>query len=165
MNPSFRSLAAGLAAAFAMGAAAAAPRGVEPFGPKTWAALQSALQRPTAVVFTTTDCTHCPAAIARIADAIAPLGPRAGLAAVVMDLAPGEADAALLANPHYARADRLLAFAAAAPALRFEVSPRWRGVTPFVALLVPGRAPLFVTGAPSPAQLDAWLGEAGLRAH
>ena len=75
------------------------------------------------------------------------------------DLAPGENDARLLASPHYHVADRLLAFNGPAAAIRHAVDPRWRGLSPAVAWLAPGRTPEFVQGAPAPPQLSAWLGE------
>ena len=69
-------------------------------------------------------------------------------------------DAGLLANPHYASAQRLLAFDGQQAALRHAVNPSWRGVTPYVALLRPGAAPTFSLGMPSDAQLRAWAAAA-----
>ena len=140
----------------------AAPQRVERFEAPTWQRLQATLQRPTAVVFTTTDCSYCPAVVQGVGAALAQGGLRAAkaeLVAVVMDVAPGEADAALLADAHYRPADRLYAFAGQPAALRHAVQPRWRGITPAVALLAPGVAPRWIVGAPSAAQLDAWARE------
>jgi len=135
--------------------AAAAPRSVEPFTATGWAALQDGLRQPAVVVFTTTDCAHCPAVIAQLARALHQ-PPRRPLLTVVMDLAPGEADAQLLGTAHYRAADRLLAFDGQAPALRHAVNPAWRGVTPYVALLVPGQPVRWVTGPPAAADIAAW---------
>lgn len=140
-------------------AAQAAPGQVERFTPATWRHWQATLSRPTAVVFTTTDCAYCPAAVAALRRALAEGRLRdlhAELAAVVMDVAPGGDDAALLADAHYQPADRLLAFDGPAAALRHAVEPRWHGVTPAVALLAPGLAPRWIVGAPSEAQLEDW---------
>ncbi len=160
-------------AAFAVSTAGAAPRAVEPFTPSTWAGWQGDLAQPAVVVFTSTDCAHCPAVLERLTQAVqerrarrpAPgaasaAGSGAGLAviAVVMDVAPGQADATLLARPHYRGADRLFAFAGPTAALRFSVNPAWRSVTPYVAFLQPGRPPTWVTGPPSAADIAAWAG-------
>lgn len=137
----------------------AAPARVERFTPTTWRQWQATLSRPTAVVFTTTDCAYCPAVVAALRSALAEGRLRAAgaeLAAVVMDVAPGADDAALLADAHYRPADRLLAFDGPAGALRHAVEPRWRGVTPAVALLAPGLAPRWIVGTPNQAQLADW---------
>lgn len=137
----------------------AAPASVERFTPATWRHWQATLKRPAAVVFTTTDCAYCPAVVAALRRQLAEGRLRtsgAELAAVVMDVAPGDDDAALLADAHYRPADRLLAFDGPAAALRHAVEPRWRGVTPAVALLAPGLAPRWIVGAPSGAQLEDW---------
>jgi len=148
---------AGVAGLFAVSAAAAAaaPKGVEPFGADTWSALQAA-HAPTAVVFTTTDCSHCPAVVEQLARAVQQRRDGARLVTVVMDVPPGEADAELLATPHYRRAGRLLAFDGAAAALRYRVNPAWRGVTPYVALLRPGQPVTFVMGPPSAQDVKDW---------
>lgn len=135
---------------------AAAPRAVEPFDKDSWATLQSGLRQPAVVVFSTTDCAHCPAVVDGLARDIRERKLKAQLLTVVMDAAPGEDDAALLAHPHYARANRLFAFAGQAPALRHSVEPKWRGVTPYVVFLAPGVAAQAVTGPPSPADVAAW---------
>lgn len=142
-------------------ASAAAPaRRVEPFDLSTWPQLARTSQRPTVVVFSTTDCSHCPAVLKDLHAHRARQKLQAPLVAVVMDVAPGGDDAGLLANPHYASAQRLLAFDGQPAALRHAVNPSWRGVTPYVALLRPGAAPTFALGMPSEAQLRAWAAAA-----
>lgn len=160
---------------FTLSIAGAAPRAVEPFSASTWAGWQGGLAQPAVIVFTSTDCVHCPAVLERLAQAVRERRPRlpapgpasaptvgAGamrntvVIAVVIDAAPGEADAELLARPHYRAADRLFAFAGPSAPLRFGVNPSWRGVTPYVAFLQPGRPPRWITGAPSDADFDAW---------
>jgi len=155
--PSFRDLALALALTMQAVAANAAPRAVEAFSADTWPALQAGLKAPLAVVFTTTDCAHCPAAIEHLAGLLHRHRGGATLAAVVMDAAPGADDAPLLATAHYRVADRLFAFDGQAVALRYRVNPAWRGVTPYVALLAPGRPMRLVTGEPSADELRAWL--------
>lgn len=165
MNACYRSsLLAGLALAgwcAGLVAATAAPRQVEAFDAAAWSALQAGLTQPTVVVFSTTDCVHCPAVISKLAQQIqqreAKAQGRPSLVAVVMDAAPGDDDAALIGNVHYRPADRLLAFSGQAPALRYSVDPHWRGVTPFVVFLSPRLAPVLVTGPPTPAQVTSWL--------
>ncbi len=159
MNASFRSFAASLctlAAALSGPGAVAAPRAIETFDGTTWQALQGALERPAVVVFSTTDCVHCPAVMEALSREIRARKLNATLVAVVMDIAPGDADAALMRDAHYRRADRLFAFAGQAPALRYAVDPGWRGVTPFVAFLLPHQTPVSVAGPPSAHVIETW---------
>jgi glucose/arabinose dehydrogenase len=141
----------------ALAAQAAPPRAVEAFDSNTWPALQAGLKQPAAVVFTTTDCMHCPAVIQGLAHTLQQRHLPARLLVVVMDQAPGEDDAALLADTHYRAADRLLAFDGQPALLRFGVDPRWRGVTPYVNLLTPKAAARAITGPPAEADIDAWV--------
>lgn len=135
-------------------AAGAAPRQIEAFNDQTWAALQAGLKSPAVVVFSSTDCVHCPAVLKDMAAQRPKL--KAQLLAVVMDQEPGLDDKALLAKPHYRVADRLFAFDGQAQALRYAVNPQWRGMTPYVALLRPGAPAQFVLGPPSSADLQSW---------
>jgi hypothetical protein len=144
-------------AAVAGSAADAAPRAVEAFDEHTWAALQDEKAPASVVVFTTTDCAHCPAVIERLAAELRQHRASATLVAVVMDQAPGEDDAALLADAHYQPASRLLAFAGQAAALRHQVQPRWRGVTPFVAFIAPATPTLTVAGPPPADMLQRYI--------
>ncbi|WP_280151187.1 hypothetical protein [Piscinibacter sp. XHJ-5] len=155
LNASFPRVAAAWLLA-ALSTVQAAPRKVETFDAQAWQRLQADTRQPAAVVFTTTDCAHCPAVIEQLAAHIRRHRPTAELIAVVMDAAPGDADATLLSDSHYRPADRLFAFAGQAAALRFGVNPAWRGVTPYVGLLKPQGAPVWVTGRPSAADLAAW---------
>jgi thiol-disulfide isomerase/thioredoxin len=149
-----------LFALFTSLAAQATPARVEPFDARTWQALRTAVKQPTVVVFSATWCPNCPAVIEDLAQDIRDRKLKAPLLAVVMDMAPGDNDAALLRHAHYAVSDRLFAFSGQAPALRFSVNPDWRGATPFVVFLAPGQSPRFVTGPPSEADLQAWLAPA-----
>ena len=79
--------------------AGAAPRQVEAFDAGAWPALQAGLKQPAVVVFSTTDCAHCPAVLAQLHQHIGRR--RAALIAVVMDSVPGQDDAALKADAHY----------------------------------------------------------------
>jgi hypothetical protein len=137
--------------------AGAAPKQIEAFNPQSWAALQAGLKAPAIVVFSSTDCVHCPAVLKNLAGNPQRRAKKIELIAVVMDQAPGSDDAALLTNPHYRVADRLLAFDGQSQVLRYAVDPQWRGMTPYVALLRPGAATQFVMGPPSAADLQAWL--------
>lgn len=165
MNASFRKFALvllGGGVALAQ-VAEAAPRAVEAFDSAAWQALQSGLERPTAVVFSTTDCVHCPAVIETLRRDIRQRKLKATLIVVVMDVAPGEADATVLQNAEYRLADRLFAFAGQAPAIRHAVDPRWRGVTPYVSFLAPNRQAAAVTGPPSKTDVDSWSGASSAR--
>ena len=133
--------------------ATASPSKVERFDAKTWAQLQKELPRPAVVVFTATYCATCPALIDRIADVLAKRGVKRDIVAVVIDEAtPRE----LLDSHHYRNASRLFAFDGNEAALRYGVDPRWRGLTPYVALLSADKA-VFIAGTPSDAQFEAWL--------
>lgn len=161
MSASFPSLARILKAAVLVVAtvAQAAPRAVESFDERTWQALRTSLGASAVVVFTTTDCAYCPGVIEQLARDIRQRKLKASLVAMVMDMTPGEADAALMREPHYSAADRLLAFSGPAAALRHTVNPSWRGVTPYVAFLRPGGTITWVTGPPSAQVVAAWAAE------
>jgi thiol-disulfide isomerase/thioredoxin len=139
--------------------ARAKPARVENFDILSWQTLQ-AVKMPTAVVFSATWCPNCPAVIEDLAHDIREQPVNAKLLAVVMDVAPGENDAALMRHTHYSVVDRLFAFSGQAPALRYTVDPKWRGATPFVVLLAPNRPPRMVTGPPSEQDLQSWLNPA-----
>lgn len=135
--------------------ALAAPGGVQAFGVDTWAKLQRSAVMAQAVVFTTTECVHCPAVIERLATALGKPPRRVGLAVVVMD--GQEQPAALLADRHYRLADTLYAFDGDTLALRYRVNPEWLGLTPYVVLL-PAKGPArYFNGAPPAAALQSFL--------
>jgi hypothetical protein len=147
-----------LAAALAIGAPAAQadPKALDAFGAASWPALQRDLPRPAVVIFTTTDCVHCPALIEQYVarKQHLPKGRGLSVVAVVMDADTG--DVALLKDAHYRHVDRLMAFEGAAARLRFGIDPRWMGVTPYTALLPRGEATRFVMGPPEAADWQ-WL--------
>ncbi len=135
--------------------AQAAPPAVLPFGADTWAELTRTPRHPLAVVFSTTDCTHCPAVIESLGVAVRKSGSKARLVVVVMDGAGQEA--ALRGDRHYRPADALYAFSGDAIALRYRVNPDWRGLTPYVALVPVQDAPRFFSGAPPAGALRNFL--------
>ncbi|GAB2179888.1 hypothetical protein DLREEDagrD3_01110 [Denitratisoma sp. agr-D3] len=129
---------------------------IQEFTPQTWEQLLRTLPRPAAVVFSTTDCTHCPAIIDSLAQAIRhqPRPRRPMLAVVMMDeLRPADIDHL----PHLRKADKLYVFAGNEMAIRYAVQPEWRGMTPFTALLPAMGTPRFQLGALPPADLAAFL--------
>jgi hypothetical protein len=144
-----------LVALIAVPSSHAGPRQVQAFDAPAWQALQAA-GKPAVLVFSTTDCAHCPAVFQQLGQQIRQRQLKAPLVAVVMDVAPGEDDAGLLASPHHRPADQLMAFAGQPQALRFAVDPAWRGVTPYVVFLAPGSAPVKVIGPPKAAVVEAW---------
>ncbi len=136
-----------------------APRGILPFDRASWKALAQAPAQPSIVVFSTTDCTHCPLAIEAIAQAMRKAPTSTRLAVVVMDGAGHEGE--LRTSRHYRQADSLYVFADDAMALRYAVNPEWRGLTPYVALIPAGGTPRFYAGAPAREVLAAFLRNPG----
>ncbi len=133
---------------------AAPPTKVEMFGATTWAALQKSLPRPAAVVFTTTDCSNCPAVFKKLSEAAAGRKPAVPLVAVIMDAEPDEARA----HSHYFQGiSRLFIFDGQDNVLRYSVDPRWPGMTPYSALIPAKGKMQMVLGMPDSTQLGAWL--------
>lgn len=116
-----------------IGTAVSAPVGVEYFKVGTWSELQVAAPKPHVVVFSTTDCAHCPGVIADIAKKIKEKKNKIYLSVVVMDGASQLEY--LLSTPHYLMADRVYVFDGQSNAIRYAVNPSWRGLTPYVAVL------------------------------
>lgn len=141
----------------ASNAANAAPREVEAFDTKSWPALQREIKQPTIMVFSATWCSICPDVIDRLRQDIDKRKLKASLMVTLMDVAPGDRDAALLRDAHYTQTDRLFAFDGQANAVRYSVDKRWLGITPYVVLLAPNAAPVAITGAPAASEIDAWL--------
>ncbi len=146
-------LAAGLVAAPASGA----PRTVEAFDGQSWPALQREISKPTIMVFSATWCAVCPEVIDRLRQDISRRKIAASLMVTLMDVAPGDRDAALLRDAHYQQTDRLFAFDGQAAVVRYSVDKRWLGITPYVVLLIPNTAPVAITGAPAASDIDAWV--------
>lgn len=132
--------------------ALAAP--IEDFDATTWGQWQKTLPRPAIVVFSTTYCATCPDVMASLAASVKDSGGRVPIVVVIMD-ADGKRARAHAA--HFGVADRIFAFRGQEAALRYSVDPRWRGVTPYVALFGKAGAPTFATGQPSAAQLQPLL--------
>ncbi len=149
----FRSTICASLLALACTVGMAAPASVESFDKSSWPVMVRG-DVPTIVMFTSVSCTHCPGAIARIAAKRKAAASRTRLVVVSID---ADDDAALLADPHYAPADRLYAFRGSSPALQFSVNPDWRGMTPYVAYLGGNGDVKFVLGEPKDAVLSAWL--------
>ena len=142
-----------LASAFGLSTLAGALPRFEDFTASTWAQWQKDLPRPSVVVFSTTYCPTCPEVFADLAATVKK--DHVPLIAVVMD-ADGRNDVAHL--KHFAHADRIFVFRGQEAALRFSVDPKWRGVTPYVALFGPDGAPSLVAGRPSAEQMRRVLG-------
>lgn len=136
--------------------AQAAASKIESFDTHTWQRMQKELSRPAVVIFSTTDCGHCPAIIASMAEQVKNRKPTVPLVVVVMD---GDGQADLLQEPHYQTANRLFTFKGATAALQYGINPNWRGITPYVALLPrmgAGEIKL-VMGKPSAIEITKWL--------
>ena len=132
----------------------AAPQKIEAFDAQSWQRLQSTLPRPSAVVFSSTDCTHCPVTIASIAEQLKQRKTQLPLIVVVMD---GDEQPGLLQDPHYRQASRLFVFKGQSAALQYTINPKWRGITPYVALLPQAGDVRLVLGQPSAQDIDGWL--------
>jgi hypothetical protein len=135
--------------------AEAQPLPVQVFDVQRWTGLLRE-PGPALVVFTSTDCAHCPQAIERLTrhqrDEQRAGRPVPRLDVVVMD--GREEPESLSAEPHFQLADRLFAFYGQAARVRHSVNPAWFGQTPYVALLgataTDGRASVrFVSGTPT----------------
>lgn len=133
----------------------AAPRAILPFGADTWSELGQSPSRPMVVVFSTTDCVHCPRVIDDMAEAIRKARVKTRLVVVVMDGAGQEK--ALRADHHYRKASAIYSFDGDAMALRFTVNPDWRGLTPYVALIPAAGVARFHAGPPPSDALRALL--------
>lgn len=154
MNAYWVKSAALVVALLATASVTAAPPTVEAFDAATWDKLQKTSPRPSAIVFTATYCANCPAVLTQLSDALKNQGVKGDIVAVVID----EADTQeLLKSHHYLAATHLYLFSGNEAALRYKVEPRWRGVTPFVALLGADGQTRFATGAPSDTQIATWL--------
>lgn len=135
-------------------AAQASPQKIETFDGQSWQRFQSTLPRPSAIVFSTTDCSHCPATIASIAQQLKQRKSHTPLIVVVMD---GDQQPGLLQDPHYRQASRLFVFKGQTVALQYAVNPKWRGITPYVALLPQAGDVKLVPGKPSAQDIGSWL--------
>lgn len=156
MSKHYKYLAALLLTLLALSAipAQAAANRIELFDAQSWQRFQSALARPSAVVFSSTDCTHCPATIAALAQQLKKSKKHIPLIVVVMD---GDEHPDLLQDPHYRQASRLFVFKGQAPALQYAVNPQWRGITPYVALFAQDGDVKLVLGSPSAQDIEDWL--------
>jgi len=134
--------------------ALAAPARVEPFTAQTWNQFHSDLQRPAVVIFSTTDCVYCPSVIESVARDIAQKKAPIALIVVVMD---GAGKPNLQQDPEYRHASRLFAFSGPSAPLQYAINPKWRGITPYVALFAPHAAPKLVAGRPSTQDLNLLL--------
>lgn len=153
MSKHCKSLAA-LLLALSATAVQASPQKIETFDGQSWQRFQSELPRPSAIVFSTTDCTHCPSTIASIAQQLKQRNTHIPLIVVVMD---GDQQPGLLQDPHYRQASRLFVFKGQSAALQYAVNPKWRGITPYVALLPQAGDVRLVLGNPSAPDIESWL--------
>lgn len=153
MSKRFNHLTA-LLLALSAAAVQASPQKIEAFDAQSWQHFQSELPRPSAVVFSSTDCTHCPGTIASIAQQLKQRKMPIPLIVVVMD---GDQQPGLLQDPHYRPASRLFVFKGQSAALQYAVNPKWRGITPYVALLPQAGDVKLVLGNPSAQDIGNWL--------
>ena len=127
---------------------------VSEFDAAVWARLLQSGPRPAAYVFTTTYCSTCPAVFELLHRAIAASRQHVELMAVVMN---AQGERALAHAHHYIGATRVYAFSGFEPEIRYAVDPKWRNITPYVALLGRKGVDQRVIGPPDAAQLQRWL--------
>lgn len=133
----------------------AAPAEVLPFDGNTWNSLLDSPGRPLVVVFSTTDCVHCPKVIKTMADAIQAAQSGTRLVVVVVDGLGLEKH--LRQDKTYRKADALYVFHGDELALRFSVNPEWRGLTPYIAFVQKSGAASFHTGLPAADSIRRFL--------
>jgi hypothetical protein len=135
---------------------AAAPTSVADFDENTWAKLLESGPRPAAYLFTTSYCSTCPDAFAKVkAGATAHKGQTVPLTVVMMDVGGNQA---LRHAMHFQGVTQMYSFEGFEPAIRQSVDPQWPNVTPYVVLIdKKGRLQKFI-GPPTPKTLRAWLG-------
>jgi hypothetical protein len=126
---------------------------IERFVEGSWSELQASLPRPAIVLFSSLHCPTCPDAARRAAEARQRFQAKAPLVIVVTD---GEDDLERCRSSYQSLATRLLVFDGLAAVLRREVSVRWRGETPWFALLHRDGSLQMQAGVPTPSQWEAW---------
>lgn len=131
----------------------AAPK-AEAFEASSWESLSHNPGRPAIVVFSTTDCVHCPAVIRSLARDKSHHPGNPGLIAVVMDGGPD-----IAGKSPYNLADRVFVFGKNPQALRYSVNPEWRGLTPYIALLSPNRPVKYLVGPPAERDIRAFFAQ------
>jgi hypothetical protein len=134
----------------------AAPMAVADFDENTWAKLLESGPRPAAYLFTTSYCSTCPDAFAKVkAGAASHRGLAVPLAVVMMDVG---GNPALRHAMHFQGMTQMYAFDGFEPAIRQSVDAHWPNVTPYVVLIdKKGRLQKFI-GPPPAKALRAWLG-------
>src|SRR5574343_474378 len=120
---------------------------VQPFTRTGWADLQQAENGRAVVVFSSTDCAHCPGVIRTLAGEIARAGRPVRLYVVV--LAGAGQEAHLQDDPVYRLAHRLHVVTDEELPVRHAVNPAWHGLTPYIVLLTPGSLPAYHLGLPT----------------
>jgi len=133
----------------------AATGAVADFDESTWATLLQSGPRPAAYLFTTSYCSTCPDAFAKVQAGAAHRRPAVPLSVVMMDVGGNQA---LRHMVHFQGLTRMYAFDGFEAAIRQSVDPQWPNVTPYVVLIdKKGRLQKFI-GPPTPKALRAWLG-------
>jgi hypothetical protein len=145
----------GAAGAGAQSAAGSGVSAVTDFDETTWAQLLKSGPRPAAYLFTTSYCSTCPDAFAKLSAAVRPKHPTIPLAAVMMDVSGNQA---LRHAVHFVGLTQLFAFDGFEPAIRHSVDPAWPNVTPYIVLINKKGVVQHFIGPPPAQALRAWLG-------
>ena len=148
MKRSIRRVGAGIVLWIATLAAFA--RAPVEFDQATWKSLASS-PGSAVVVFTSVHCVHCPGLVSDLLRERGSTPERFRVLVVTTDGEPQD----LQRKPYVDANDRYY-FRGNTQALRHSVSPSWRGVTPYVALLKSGVAPQFHAGRPSADEFLRW---------
>lgn len=132
----------------------AAPK-VLVFDQSTWATWQQQKKRPHVLVFSRSDCAHCPAVLKQIALELKQRHLKAGLGVVLMDGI--EVAQAIADEPYYKVVNQFYAASVDETKLRYAINPTWPGITPYVAIMDKRGQLHFVMGPPSKALFDQTL--------
>lgn len=137
----------------------AAANGVTEFNSQSWAQLLGQTKQAAIVVFTSTDCSHCPAVVDYLKTYLQAQPANASKIPLYLVVMDGQDEPDLLSQGHYLQADKLLAFSGNRNALQYGVNPKWRGLTPYVAFITHHQAE-FVVGKPEKEKLNEFTRKA-----
>lgn len=123
------------------------------FDQRSWPDLLAQLPRPAVVLFSSLHCPTCPEAARQAFETRNRLQPGAPMVVVVTD---GAEDPVRSRASYQALATRLMVFDGLPAVLRREVNVRWRGETPWFALLHRDGGQVMRAGLPTANQWENW---------
>lgn len=117
---------------------------INAFTAETWSQMLKTIPRPAVIMFTSSDCTHCPGTLKNLRRIREEQRLKWSLSIVQIDEEAydfGDAN------------DARWRFAGNIQRLQYSVNPKWRGITPYIVLLHSDGGTEFILGAPGKAQL------------